>query len=78
MAADWKDQLVGAAAGLTATGLPGVGAMCTGIRVVARDSTGSLLYQKITRRHSCGDSMPFGATLRANDAATIANWIANL
>ncbi len=79
-AADWKDQLVGAAAGLTATGLPGVGAMCTGIRVVAKNPAASLLYQKITRTPgpSCGVTMPFGATLRANDAATIANWINNL
>jgi len=73
-AADWRDQLVGAAAGSAAAG-----GVCTGsVRVVANNAMSSLLYQKVTRTHSCGDSMPFGATLRANDAATIANWINNL
>jgi endonuclease/exonuclease/phosphatase family metal-dependent hydrolase len=73
-AADWRDQLVGAAAGSAAAG-----GVCTGsVRVVASNADSSLLYQKVTRTLSCGDSMPFGATLRANDAATIANWINNL
>jgi hypothetical protein len=75
-AADWKDRLVGVAAGSVSDG-----GVCTGtgsVRVAARDAAASLLYQKITRTHTCGDSMPFGATLRAKDAATIANWINNL
>ncbi len=73
-AADWKDQLVGVAAGSVSDG-----GVCTGsVRVTAADAATSLLYQKITRTHTCGDSMPFGATLRATDAATIANWINNL
>jgi hypothetical protein len=72
-AADWKDQLVGIAAGSTSDG-----GVCTGSRVVAGDAASSLLVQKVTRTQGCGDSMPFGATLRANDAATIANWIDNL
>ena len=74
-AVDWKDQLVGIAAGST------MGGMCSGtgsVRVVANDPASSLLYQKVTRTHSCGDTMPFGATLRATEAATIANWINNL
>jgi|GEM_PF-6285279 len=75
-AVDWKDQLVGTAAGSAAEG-----GVCSGtgsVRVVANDPASSLLYQKVTRTHSCGDSMPFGATLRTNEAATIANWINNL
>ncbi|MCZ6587798.1 MAG: hypothetical protein O7B24_07645, partial [Alphaproteobacteria bacterium] len=73
-AVDWKNQLVGIAAGSAAEG-----GVCTGsVRVVATDPASSLLYQKVTRTHSCGDSMPFGATLRTNEAATIANWINNL
>lgn len=75
-AVDWKDQLVGIAAGSAAEG-----GVCTGsVRVVANDPAASLLYQKITRTPGpgCGDTMPFGATLRANDATTIANWINKL
>jgi hypothetical protein len=45
-------------------------------RVVQADPDASLLYQKLTSPRTCGDAMPLGGTLDANELARIEAWIA--